>query len=62
MFAHHCDREGCDTWQRLDTDAPQFTTVTFPRTWTTRDHHFCTLDCLMHWAATHSMPTEVQSG
>lgn len=55
----HCDREGCDSWQRdpnpeHDTwlcvnGGPDFD----------REHHFCNLDCLMHWAAANSEPTTV---
>jgi len=53
MKALHCD--SCDSWQRTTTHQPTFLTLS--------DHtgdiaHFCTTDCLMHWAAINSEPTE----
>ena len=64
-MAVHCDRDGCDTWQRTESDLP----VDWFNVTTNRLHHrwgadntaqwsFCTLDCLMHWAAARSTPTE----
>lgn len=61
MYARHCDRDQCDSWQRLDTTQPQFITVTCPHTWGQPEFHFCSLDHLMLWAAAHSVPTEVVS-
>ena len=54
MKALHCDREGCDSWQRQP--AVSFLTL---RGGYGDDNHFCTLDCCMHWCAAHSSPTEV---
>jgi hypothetical protein len=61
MYATHCDRESCDSWQPLDGELPQFITVVGPTNWGRREFHFDSLDCLMHWAAKHSMPTEAVS-
>jgi hypothetical protein len=58
MYARHCDTEGCDTWQRIGADQPTFITVAGPATWG-QEYHFCTLSCLIFWAAAHSAPTEV---
>ena len=56
-LAYHCDRDGCDTWQRTDTDLPSdFVTLNASDSVL---GHFCTLDCLTHWAAAHSEPTTV---
>ena len=55
-LAHHCDRDGCDTWQRTKTSFPPFLTVTDGAEVL---GHFCCLDCLLHWAAACSEPTEV---
>lgn len=58
MLARHCDRDGCDTWQRLDTDLPNhFWDVTQDDT----TNHFCSKDCLLHWAA-DSEPVETIGG
>lgn len=45
MLATHCDRDGCDTWQRVDTDIrdPAWLTVREQGT----DQHFCSADCLL---------------
>ncbi|MFD3594362.1 hypothetical protein ACFWU5_16685 [Nocardia sp. NPDC058640] len=59
-IARHCDRDGCDSWKRID---PELMVWGGPR-WITVDlgdddlRHFDTLDCLTHWAAAHSIPTE----
>ncbi|MFD3705332.1 hypothetical protein ACFWUP_19510 [Nocardia sp. NPDC058658] len=56
-LARHCDRDGCDSWQRVDRDVNN--------RWITVDlgggdiRHFDTRDCLMHWSAATSVPTEV---
>lgn len=55
----HCDRDGCDSWQRLASELPPDWVVAAPA----RDRDaefgvFCSLDCLMQWAAAHSEPTE----
>jgi len=54
MYAVHCDREGCDTWERTDGEFAPFVDVV------EGDDllgSFCTLDCLTHWAAAASEPT-----
>jgi hypothetical protein len=53
MYARHCDAESCDSWQRVDTTV--FITVHCPGH---PEFHFCTLNCLMLWAAANSVPTE----
>jgi hypothetical protein len=58
MYARHCDTEGCDTWQRIDTTNPVFVTVYCPGH---LEFHFCSLDHVMKWAAANSVPTEVMS-
>lgn len=58
-MAHHCDRDGCDSWQRADTDLISDWVVLSPVR--SRDDEFgmfCCLDCVMKWAAAHSEPTE----
>lgn len=57
MYAFHCDRDGCDSWQRVDAEHPVFVALVFPGD--TMPAHFCCLDCVLHWAAAHSVPTEV---
>lgn len=56
-MAYHCDRTDCDSWQRADTEHCEFVFVY------DNDSELlaccCTLDCLMHWAAAHSEPTQV---
>jgi hypothetical protein len=52
-LALHCDREGCDTWQNLP--ASLWIVVSNPDG--RNASHFCTLDCMMHWAADNSVPT-----
>lgn len=54
VIAYHCDREGCNTWQRIP--AVSFLVVTGGHS--ERDSHLCSLDCLAHWAVAHSDPTE----
>lgn len=58
MMAYHCDREGCDTWTREGSiaSAHWLTLRSGKQVW-----HFCTEDCLMHWASAKSVPTEVVS-
>lgn len=59
MYAYHCDRDGCETWQRCDSSTPMFLqlmSAADPK-WV---RHFCTPDCLMHWAAANSEPTVMQ--
>jgi hypothetical protein len=59
MYARHCDhRPECDSWQRIGAEQPVFITVAGP--WQ-QEYHFCSLSCLMFWAAAHSAPTEVVS-
>ena len=59
MYATHCDRDGCTSWQRIGSELPQFIAVVGPTNWGRREFHFDSLDCLMHWAAANSVPTEV---
>lgn len=55
-YGYHCDREGCDDWQEAESREEPFFELL-------QDEelvgHFCCLDCLMHWAAGNSEPTEV---
>ena len=47
-YAWHCDREGCDSWQKVDTDFPPFLELL------EGDGligNFCSLDCLTVWAS-----------
>ena len=53
MISFHCDRNTCDTWTY---NLPTMLRLTGQGD---GEHHFCTLDCLMHWAAQHSEPTTV---
>ncbi|MEV6219866.1 hypothetical protein [Nocardia sp. NPDC051833] len=65
-MAVHCDRDECDTWQRTGDDLPTgwWILTASPRrflAWNEQAEKswaFCTLDCLMHWAAARSTPTE----
>lgn len=57
-LAYHCDREGCDTWQRLPSANPLWLVVSGGVGNRAPDSHFCCLDCLTHWAAANSAPTE----
>jgi hypothetical protein len=58
-----CDREGCDTWQRMTDDTEDHWVIVHLNNPDFEDEvvtrHFCTVDCLMHWAAANSVPTEV---
>jgi hypothetical protein len=53
--AYHCDRDGCDSWQRVGGIEPFLTVNHAAET----IGHFCCLDCLTIWAAAHSEPTEI---
>lgn len=55
MIAYHCDTEGCDSWQRSEADNLVFHTLIDPDE---NETHFCSLNCVMLWAAAHSSPTE----
>lgn len=58
-LAYHCDRDGCETWQRHNADFPtSFVAVYDIYNDAEPIAHLCSLDCLMHWAAAHSAPTE----
>lgn len=47
MIGIHCDREGCDTWQRAESAVLSWLVVSDGELlW-----HFCTKDHLMLWAA-----------
>jgi hypothetical protein len=55
-LAYHCDRDGCGTWQRINPSIePQFYILSHGAD---SFAHFCCLDCVMHWTAQHSSPTE----
>jgi hypothetical protein len=61
VIALHCDQDGCDSWARTGSYAAgEFLTVTGHDAVTkhTFEHIFCTLDCVMQWAAAHSEATE----
>lgn len=47
----HCDRDGCDTWQREP--AESFLILRGQG----GAKHFCSLDHVMHWCAAHSEPS-----
>ena len=52
---YHCEREGCDTHQRVNSDLlNRFLTVSDGGG---SDNHLCSMDCLTHWAAAISEPT-----
>jgi hypothetical protein len=53
--AVHCDRVGCDNWQRLPGTA-DFLTINAADTALA---YFCSLNCIAHYAAAHSQPPEV---
>lgn len=59
--AIHCDRDGCDTWERTKPANPYLGQINpHADAWIVvhaadhRERHFCTLDCLTHWAAANS--------
>lgn len=52
----HCDAEGCDSWQRYESDMPVFWTLTAPDE---EEAHFCSLDHVMQYAAANSEPNEI---
>jgi len=45
VIALHCDNPGCDSWQREPFDA--FLVVAGQG----GQNHFCSVDCIMFWAA-----------
>ena len=55
-LAYHCDREGCDSWAKYPGLGSRFLELTEGEDVLA---HFCCLDCLTHWAAANSEPTEV---
>jgi hypothetical protein len=55
-LALHCDRAGCDAWQL----APAEAFLTLAGGYSTTHSHFCSLDCLLHWAAENSVPTDAR--
>ncbi|MBF6326550.1 hypothetical protein IU451_29040 [Nocardia cyriacigeorgica] len=64
-LAVHCDRDGCNTWQRTETGIlADWFTVTVGHRFddTTRldwsAWRFCSLACLTRWAAAHGSPSE----
>lgn len=55
-LAHHCDREPCDSWQRVTTDLPSAWLHVAEEYAPTR--HFCGPDCLLaFYAAREPMET-----
>ena len=54
-YATHCDAESCDSWQRTDSEFLPFLELSEGEELV---GNFCTLDCLMKWAAANSWPTE----
>lgn len=53
MRALHCDRQGCGKWQPDNCEAT-FISLDMPvdsECMHDRERHFCSTDCLMHWAA-----------
>jgi hypothetical protein len=54
--AHHCDRDGCNSWQSKESQFPAFLEL-----WEGNKllAHFCTLWCLVRWGADRAEPTEV---
>lgn len=47
----HCDRDGCDSWQREPAEA--FLTLSGQYG---PDKHFCNLECCLVWTAAQSIP------
>lgn len=52
MMAFHCDRQGCERWEKTGHDE-KFLVVDLPGGGCPHENqrHFCSFDCLMHWAA-----------
>lgn len=58
MFSRECAREGCNTWQRAISPAENhWVDAILNHPTRTRAIAFCTIDCMMHWAAANSEPT-----
>lgn len=56
-----CARDGCDTWQSDNFNGPNtWVIAAFMEDMTSLD--FCTIDCMMHWSASNSTPTEIYNG
>jgi hypothetical protein len=53
MIAYHCDREGCDSWQKSTATTP------FISVFRGLDilGHFCCIWCMTVWGSYHSEPT-----
>lgn len=58
MNAWHCDRVGCDTWTRAGFRHGFLEVAMGNRL----NHHFCSWDCLMVYAATKQPLVEVSNG
>ena len=54
-YAYHCDADGCDSWQRTDSEFLPFLELSEGEDLIA---NFCTLDCCMKWCAANSVPTE----
>lgn len=55
-LAYHCDREGCTNYQMASAGLPTDFYILLQRDDVVG--HWCCLDCVMHWTAQHSAPTE----
>ncbi|WP_188827629.1 hypothetical protein [Nocardia camponoti] len=53
-LAKHCDRDGCDSWQHIDAEPSDWAELHF----VDDVRHFCSIDCVMNWAAANSQPSE----
>jgi hypothetical protein len=55
-LAYHCDRNGCGSWQKASAVVPTEFYILLKGD--DVKGHWCSLDCVMHWSAQHSAPTE----
>jgi len=55
-YATHCDADSCDSWQRLNSEFPEFLELVEGDESVA---HFCCIDCVMKWAAANSDPVDV---
>lgn len=51
--ALHCDKDGCDTWEKEpeDEDSPHGSWFVLTTSDSFKEWHFCSKDCLMFWSA-----------
>jgi hypothetical protein len=59
-LVYTCDREGCDVWVRDDADTQTFVVLYSVDDYDTPIAYCCSIDCLMHWAAANSVPTDAR--